>query len=94
MKHCRCCPACCHCPADTYGITYEPNGDIGGLSDICLSAGDLYTIKTPEQVNVSRTNQLFQAWNTAPDGSGTTYVPGETISIREFICLYAQWIDI
>lgn len=31
------------------------------------------------------------AWNTARDGSGTSYLPGDTPALSENITLYAQW---
>ncbi|MCC8123252.1 MAG: InlB B-repeat-containing protein, partial [Oscillospiraceae bacterium] len=33
----------------------------------------------------------FTGWNTAPDGSGTAYQPGDTILITGDVVLYAQW---
>lgn len=35
---------------------------------------------------------IFNGWNTAEDGSGTTYADKESISVSENIVLYAQWI--
>ena len=35
-------------------------------------------------------NLTFQSWNTEPDGSGTTYMPGDTLPDAN-IDLYAQW---
>lgn len=37
----------------------------------------------------------FTGWNTSPDGTGTTYKPGEEIYVEEQdVALYAQWEDI
>lgn len=33
----------------------------------------------------------FTGWNTAPDGSGTPYEPGKSITVTENTTLYAQW---
>ena len=33
----------------------------------------------------------FVAWNTMPDGSGTTYLPGDEVEIKRDITLYAVW---
>lgn len=33
----------------------------------------------------------FTGWNTAPDGTGTSYNPGASITVSENTTLYAQW---
>lgn len=33
----------------------------------------------------------FTGWNTAPDGTGTSYPPGQSITVSENTTLYAQW---
>lgn len=38
-----------------------------------------------------RTSHTFRNWNTAADGSGTTYVYGDTITLTGNKTLYAQW---
>ena len=38
--------------------------------------------------------KTFAGWNTAEDGSGTVYKPGDTLpSLTDDITLYAQWDD-
>lgn len=37
--------------------------------------------------------QYISSYNTQPDGSGTTYNIGDTITLTEDITLYAQWKD-
>ena len=34
----------------------------------------------------------FVGWNTSSDGSGTTYMPGDTIGSEGKVHLYAQWV--
>lgn len=48
-------------------------------------------------VTASRSDYTFAGWNTAPDGSGTTYQPGSTythniLNDSPSIDLYAQWV--
>ena len=46
---------------------------------------------TPSDVEIA--NRLFLSWNTAQDGTGTTYSPGDTYSTNASCTLYAQWGD-
>lgn len=34
---------------------------------------------------------VFLGWNTKPNGSGEKYVPGQDITLKEDLTLYAQW---
>ena len=34
---------------------------------------------------------VFLGWNTKPDGSGEKYTPGQSITLKEDLTLYAQW---
>lgn len=39
-------------------------------------------------------SRVFLGWNTAPDGSGTNYMPGDEVTMNEpTLFLYAQWSD-
>lgn len=35
---------------------------------------------------------VFLGWNTKPDGSGEEYSPGQSITLREALTLYARWL--
>ena len=62
--------------AGSYTVTLDANG---GSVD-------------PEALTAERTMSFqFQNWNTAADGSGTTYVPGANYTANEAMTLYAQW---
>ena len=50
--------------------------------DISVTVSD--NVATPE-------NAYFKSWNTEKDGSGTTYAPGQTITLNGKVNLYAQW---
>ena len=41
----------------------------------------------------TRAGYFFSSWNTEPDGSGTSYADGDSITISEDITLYAQWTE-
>ncbi len=76
---------------ELFSVIYDPNEGTGGRTDSDLAAGASYTVLTAEEADVSRTGFVFTSWNTAPDGSGTTYLPGEVITITGDLTLYAQW---
>lgn len=92
---CRCC--CCRCcglfPPEPTGlyVSYSPNGGSGGVTDLGLCPGDSYTIRSAEEAGITRTGHTFLRWNTEPDGTGVTYIPGQRIVVVESLVLYAQW---
>src|SRR5690606_39573914 len=45
-----------------------------------------------DQGTLSKIGYSFASWNTAPDGSGESYQPGQTLILgAEDVTLYAQW---
>ena len=40
----------------------------------------------------TREGYVFTGWNTASDGSGTAYAPGDTVNLYTNIGLWAQWV--
>lgn len=79
-----------------YDVIYDGNGYTAGTlpeNATMLSSGDVHTVLAPTELrkDVGEDTWLFQCWNTAADGSGTEYRPGETITITEDVSLYAQW---
>ena len=60
-------------------------GSIGGL-------GEGGTIQVQDRTSGDAPMTLtFKEWNTAPDGSGVSYDPGDQITITENTTLYAIW---
>lgn len=80
-------------PPETADIIYDPNGGTGGLVDTVIR-GSHYIIKTPSETDVTHSGYEFTGWNTAQDGSGTAYVPGEAVTVTSTLLLYAQWCQI
>lgn len=79
----------------TYAVTYNGNGNTGGTVPVdSLSpyySGSNVTI-LGNTSNLTRIGYIFAGWNTASDGSGTMYQPGNSIpNIAANITLYAQW---
>ena len=74
--------------APTHTIQFNPNG----------ASGLGYTQNVNEfeptalQPNTfTRTGFAFDSWNTAANGSGTTYFDGATVTLLNDLTLYAQW---
>jgi len=77
-----------------YSITYLPGtGGVGGSVDSGLADGWRYNIKNPMAAGVSKPWAAFDKWNTEIDGSGISYVPGQSITVFGNLTLYAIWFD-
>ena len=88
---------CTYCNAYRYHqITYNGNGYTGdgvpAVATFNVTTGITTAIGTiAEAGTMERTGYTFTGWNTEADGSGSAYAPGETVSLRQSITLYAQW---
>ena len=70
-------------------ITFNANDGSGTVpSAISTYVGVANTIPSN---SLTRTGYTFNGWNTASDGSGTTYATGSTITPSGNVTLYAQW---
>lgn len=75
-------------------VAYKGNGNDGGSTDgTTVKYGDTVTIA---QNGFTRTGCSFTGWNTAADGSGTSYSAGSTFTSQPSgsenrLTLYAQW---
>lgn len=80
-------------------VSYNGMGNTDGMvpeTDAGLKTGTQYTVKPPSdnflKIDEEGNVYLFVGWTTQEDGSGKTYLPGDTISIGyEDITLYAKW---
>ena len=75
-------------------VVYYPNTDLGVPEvDRGITEGTSYTVKGSNTFNPPR-GKHFVNWNTASDGSGTTYEAGQQITAPgENLILVAQWAD-
>ncbi len=77
-----------------YTITYNGNGNTGGSAPTDGSspylAGATVTV-LGNSGSLTRTGYTFSGWNTAANGSGTSYSGGSTFSISGNTTLYAKW---
>lgn len=79
----------------TYVISYNGNGATAGAvppNGGYTSGGSAYTVEgnTGSPV-LTRPGYTFANWNTAANGSGTSYAPGAAYSTAANLTLYAQW---
>ena len=84
-------------PATTYTLTY--NAGTGG-SGTAPASPTTYSANAPATIlgntgpfTNSDPTKSFYGWNTAADGSGTSYPAGSTITMNANKTLYAQWGD-
>ena len=77
-------------------LTYHANTGTGSeTKDTSVISGSAVTVLTAEEAGFENDSLPFISWNTAADGSGTTYDSADpdhnTITITENTTLYAQW---
>jgi ABC-type oligopeptide transport system substrate-binding subunit len=84
---------CNNDPDATYTVTYNGNGATSGFSP-----NDNNQYKSGEEATVLGQGTLLRAgydflnWNTKSDGTGDSYSPGDTITIKGAVFLYAIWV--
>ncbi len=81
-------------PANTYGVIYVANNPTGGTAPIsqAFTSGSITIASNPG--SLVRAGSTFTGWNTAADGSGTTYPAGSSYSTHANLTLYAAWTQI
>ncbi len=77
-----------------YTLVYDGNGNSGGSVPVDNNSpyqdGNTVTV-LGNTGSLVRTGHTFNNWNTAANGSGTSYAPGATFGITTSTTLYAQW---
>jgi uncharacterized repeat protein (TIGR02543 family) len=78
-------------------LTYNGNTNTSGTAPIDgfspYNSGSLVNV-LGNLGNLEKTNYAFSAWNTAANGSGTTYLPNDIFIINKNTILYAMWIPV
>ncbi len=78
----------------TYTVRYDGNGATGGtvpVDNTIYADGDIITLQG-NTGNLKKTGHFFSGWNTAPDGSGTDYTGGQSLTMGSGdLLLYAKW---
>jgi hypothetical protein len=77
-----------------YTVTYVLNGGTGGDAPEdnieYYSGDDILVYELPSEIT-GPDGKVFTRWNTAADGSGTSYIPGWSYTITSSLTLYAVW---
>lgn len=74
-----------------FTITYDGKGGNGAPSSQEKPFDEAISLSSDQP---SREKYSFSAWNTAYDGSGESYSPGDTYSENFNVTLFAQWVKI
>lgn len=72
----------------SHTVTYNANSGSGAPSNQTKWYGSILTLSSTVP---TRTGYEFVKWNTASDGSGTSYSPGDQYGLDENVTLYAIW---
>ena len=73
-----------------YTITFNANGGIGNMTSQQVS----YHTPTKLVKNTfTKTGYTFKGWNTKADGTGTTYIDAQSVTVSDNLTLYAQWSE-
>lgn len=77
----------------SFAISYDGNGNTGGSVPANTTVNAFAsTSLAANSGTLTRTNFTFSGWNTAANGSGTTYIAGATgVYVNKDTTLYAQW---
>ena len=71
-----------------YKLTYNANGGENAPGEQAVTSSNILTVSDTVP---TRDGYTFTGWNTAADGSGTSYSGTDPITIFEDTTLYAQW---
>ncbi|MBZ3936224.1 InlB B-repeat-containing protein, partial [Methanimicrococcus blatticola] len=76
-----------------YTITYNPNGADGTPTPVEEIYGfkENVRIYNADELGFAKSGETFTGWNTAADGTGTTYHINQMFVIEDDLELYAQW---
>lgn len=73
-------------------VAFIDNGGTG--SDPTLSGEAGTTVTLPGATGLTDTGYTLTSWNTAANGSGTSYALGQVLTLTSPLTLYAQWTAI
>lgn len=81
-------------PVTTYTVTYDANTGTGTVPTESPKAAGATFIAANGSGLTPPASKVFSTWNTAANGSGTSYGAGNTVTMpASNLTLYAQWID-
>ena len=75
--------------ANSYNVIYDTSTVTSGtMANTALTAGTAFTLRANAFARVGHT---FKNWNTASNGSGTTYTNSQSVTLFSDLTLYPQW---
>ncbi|MBO4875814.1 MAG: T9SS type A sorting domain-containing protein [Bacteroidales bacterium] len=81
-------------PCPPHILTYNTTANCSGIATDAPVGATAVSATITSTIPTCSSAPNFKGWNTEQDGSGTSYVAGEDISLlREDITLYAQYTD-
>jgi outer membrane protein OmpA-like peptidoglycan-associated protein len=75
--------------ATTITVSFDANGGSGSLASLSGASGASVTL--PGASSIVRPGFTLASWNSASNGSGTSYSPGQSLTLTSTLTLYAQW---
>lgn len=72
-----------------YTVKYDANGGTGAPAQQIKTHNVDLTLSSTKP---TRTQYVFNGWNTQADGKGAAYSPGATYTKNENVTMYAQWL--
>jgi hypothetical protein len=78
--------------ANLFYLNYDGNGSTGGSAPASVGYRFGATVTVAMPGSLAKSAYVFDSWNTAADGSGTRYLPGDTLTIPAGeLTLHARW---
>lgn len=76
---------------EQFTMAYDANTGTGTITDVNSPYDDGDTVTVLANTFTPPEGHVDAGWNTAANGSGTSYAPDETFTISADTTLYAQW---
>src|ERR1019366_3550107 len=76
-------------PVPVITVNLEANGGTGLLSS--LNGLSCAAVTLPGSTSLVKPGYTMASWNTAANGSGASYSPGQSVTLALSMTLYAQW---
>jgi hypothetical protein len=79
--------------ANVFYLNYDGNGNTGGAAPDSVGYRYGATATIADAGDLAKTDHAFYRWNTTADGAGTSYSPGDELTIPAGeVRLYAIWV--
>lgn len=75
----------------TYKVFFKANGGTGNMVPQIFAKGETKALKTN---TFTYDYNVFIDWNTAANGSGTSYADEQEVTLSNNLTLYAQWMPV